>query len=321
MIRQITPERPLKILGFTDTHIGDLNESNRWTLRLIRETILAEQPDLIVFVGDNATGSEETINVFTACMTELSIPWCPIFGNHEGEHTQDTNRKRTAELFRQSPNCLLPKTEITTADGHSLFGHTNHAVPLYNHKGEVCHKLIFLDGGNEMSPEDKKRLGMEKTPRFCYDYLKEEQIRWYREEMQRDNCISMVFCHIPLPEFRDAIAETEPIFGAVHEGICSPIYNSGMFRAMLEENKTVAYIAGHDHVNDFHILHHGIRLMYNRASGLSAYNTVSQKVSDRAMLGCTVYTVDVNGHVTFHDLLYEELFPQYRDTIYRVMRK
>ena len=321
MIRPITPERPLKILGFTDTHIGDLSESNRWTLRLIRETVLAEQPDLILFVGDNVTGNAATVKAFTACMTELSVPWCPVLGNHEGENPGEISRRKIVSIFKKSPNCLLPARRTRTAAGRLLFGHTNYALPLYDHRGKVCHKLFFLDGGNEMSKRDKHRLGLQHPPRFPYNFLRTEQIQWYSEDSARDDCPSMVFCHIPLPEFRDAVEHGEWIYGEQRESICSPLHNSGMFRAMQQNGKTVAYIAGHDHVNDFQILHDGIRLMYNRAGGLSAYNAVSQKVSERAMLGCSVYTVDVNGRVTFGDLFYEDRFPQHRDAMYSVMRK
>ena len=322
MIRHITPEKPLRILGFTDTHIGDLSESNLWTLRLLRETVAAEQPDLVLFVGDNATGSIPCIEAFTACMTELAVPWCPVLGNHEGEHPTDTDRATTVSIFKRSPSCLLPAEKTKTADGRTLFGHTNYAVPLYNLRGEVCHKLIFLDGGNEMSAEDKRRFGLEDPPRFAYDFLKEEQIDWYKEEMQKDNCPSTVFCHIPLPEFRTAIEAGIPVLsGMKREGICSPLHNSGMFSAMQTTKKPAAYVCGHDHVNDFCILYDGVKLMYNRAGGLAAYNAVSKKLSDHSLLGCSVYTVTADGSITFSDLFYEDYFPQYRDTIRKVMRK
>lgn len=321
MIRKITRDKPLKILGFTDTHLSGGSESDLWTMRLIRETAAAEKPDLLLFVGDNVAGDAQSIRMFTEFMTNLGIPWCPVLGNHEGEKPQDTSRAETVSIFKTSPCCLIPAEQPKTADGSRLFGHTNYVVPLYNDEGRVCHKLIFLDGGNEMSDEDKVRLGYEHPPRFPYDFLKESQIEWYREEVRKDTCPSMVFCHIPLPEFREVAEAGNFLFGEKRESICSPLHNSGMFKAMCEEGGTVAFVVGHDHVNDFHILHEGIRLMYNRASGLSAYNAISQKVSEHSGVGCTVYTINAAGCVTFGDLLYEDYFPQYRETIRSVIRK
>ena len=323
MIRRITPDRPLRILGFTDTHINGTEATDTWTLRLIRETIEAEKPDLAVFVGDNVTGGKggELAERFAGMMTALKTPWCPVLGNHEGEDPDCVNRAGMTEIFRRSPYCLTPPGRTRTADGRVLFGDTNYAVPLYDDKGRVCHKLIFLDGGDGMSEADRRRLGLEHPPRYPYDYLKDEQIAWYREEMRRDDCPSMVFCHIPLPEFRTAAEEGRLLAGKKRESICSPIYNSGMFDAMLEEGKTLAYAAGHDHVNDFRILYRGIQLVYNRMSGISSYNVISEKLGDRLIQGCSVYTIDARGGVTFGDIFYEDRYPGYHDGIYAVIRK
>ena len=52
MIRKITKDRPLKVLGFTDTHLDGYPGCYRMTSKLLRETIETEKPDLVVFVGD-----------------------------------------------------------------------------------------------------------------------------------------------------------------------------------------------------------------------------------------------------------------------------
>ena len=48
MIRPITAERPLKILGFTDMHLDGNAACARWTLRLMEETVAAEAPDCVM---------------------------------------------------------------------------------------------------------------------------------------------------------------------------------------------------------------------------------------------------------------------------------
>lgn len=324
MIRAITKDRPLKVLGFTDTHMDGNYDCYIWTLRLIRETIETEKPDLVFFVGDNVTGGGDNgvrAEAFTQVMTELKTPWAPILGNHEGDNPESISRSEMVAIFKKSPYCLIPAEKTTTADGRELFGDTNYAVSLCNDAGKVCHKLIFLDGGDAMSEEDKKKYGFENPPRYPYDFLKEEQIAWYREEVRKDDCPSMVLCHIPLPEFWDAVAQGEFLAGAKRENICSPLYNSGMFDAMLEEGKSIAYITGHDHINDFRILYKGIQCIYNRMSGFSSYNVISKKMGDKLMQGCSVYTIDTEGKVDFGDIIYADRYPQYYDDIYAIVRK
>ena len=319
MIRRITPERPLKVLAFTDTHLDNNEGCYEWTLRLMRETIAAEKPDVVVFVGDNitgGTGSDVRAEEFTRVMTESGVPWCPVLGNHEGDNPDCISRRAMCDIFRTSPNCLMP--DITP---EGLPGDTNYAVPIYNSDGRMCHKLIFLDGGGDMSAEDIRRLGFADVRHTLYDYLKDAQIEWYRDEVRRDDCPSMVFCHIPLPEYRDAVEKGEWQSGSVNENICAPVYNSGMFDAMLAEGRSIAFIAGHDHINDFRIRYKGIDLIYNRMSGYSSYNILSKKMGTKLMQGCSVYTIDHMGCVEFGDIIYEDRYPEYHDGIFSVIRK
>lgn len=69
------------------------------------------------------------------------------------------------------------------------------------------------------------------------------------------------------------------------------------------------------------ILYQGVVMVYNRMSGMSSYNAISKKVSEKLLQGCTVYWIDEEGHLTFDDILYEDRYPQYRDEMYRVIRK
>ena len=45
MIRKITKDQPLKILGFTDTHLDHYEASCNMTFKIMQETIEAEKPD------------------------------------------------------------------------------------------------------------------------------------------------------------------------------------------------------------------------------------------------------------------------------------
>ena len=321
MIRMATASEPIKVLGFTDAHLDDYAGCCRMTMKLIKETVETEKPDMVVFVGDNITGGDNLGRVrdFTDMMTLLNVPWAPVLGNHEGDNPYSVTREEMVRIFMTSPCCLIPDTTAALKDGSAVWGHANYSVPLYNDAGEMCHRLIFLDGGSDMSNEDRLRLGFGDVKRTVYDYLKNSQIKWYLEEIHEDKCPSTVFCHIPLPEFRTAMQEGELISGQNLESICCSHYNSGMFDAMLSEGKTTAFISGHDHINDSHYMYNGIRLIYNRVSGLSSYNLISKGLSDKLIQGCSVYRIHPDGSVTYSDIFYEDRYPGYHDEIHSVI--
>ena len=322
MIRRATASEPIKVLGFTDAHLDDYAGCCRMTMKLIKETVETEKPDMVVFVGDNITGGDNLGRVrdFTDMMTLLNVPWAPVLGNHEGDNPYSVTREEMVRIFMTSPCCLIPDTTVALKDGSPVWGHANYSVPLYNDAGETCRRLIFLDGGSDMSNEDRLRLGFGDMKRTVYDYLKNSQIKWYLEEIHEDKCPSTVFCHIPLPEHEEAVEKGELLAGYNLEGICCSKYNSGMFDAMKEAGKTTAFVVGHDHVNASRYLYKGVQFIYNRMSGLSSYNAISSKGKDKLMQGCSIYYIHDDGHVEFDEILYEDRYPQYHDDIYAVIR-
>ena len=106
-----------------------------------------------------------------------------------------------------------------------------------------------------------------------YDYIKSEQIDWYRSESQRfadansgEPLPSVAFFHIPLPEFAQAAADQSiPLAGTRGEKCCSPALNSGLFAAFKERGDVFAVFVDHD--NDYATVLHGIILAYGRYSG------------------------------------------------------
>ena len=323
MLRKITSDKPLKILGFTDQHMDDYAERFITTQKLMAETIQREKPDLVVFVGDNITGGDNRARAeaFQQLMTDLQVPWAPVLGNHEGDNPASVLRSEMIDIFRKSPYCLVPKEKPVLSDGTEVYGETNYVLELENEAGEIVHKLIFLDCGPDTNPEDLKQYGIITEKKNPDGYLKPSQIAWYSEQVKDDTCDSIIFCHIALHEHREACEQGELIEGINHEGICTSPYNSGMFAAMEKFGKTKMFVVGHDHTNVAKYLYKGVLWIYNRMGGMSSYNLVSKKKSDKLMQGATIYYIDAQGKVTFGDIVYHDYFPEHIEEMYRVARK
>jgi hypothetical protein len=81
---------------------------------------------------------------------------------------------------------------------------------------------------------------------------------------------AFAFFHIPLPEYQE-VWDAGVCYGHRFEAVCCPRVNSGLFAAMVEMGDVIGTFVGHDHVNDYWGIRHGIRLCYGRASGYNTY--------------------------------------------------
>ena len=84
-------------------------------------------------------------------------------------------------------------------------------------------------------------------------------------------------------------------YGVMHEVLCCPPYEEGMFRAMKEAGSDFI-LAGHDHMNNFNIKYDGIRFVYGLKTGRGSYNEL-------LTVGGTLITVSSDGSVSFRNIL------------------
>ncbi|MBR6085177.1 MAG: metallophosphoesterase [Spirochaetales bacterium] len=98
--------------------------------------------------------------------------------------------------------------------------------------------------------------------------------------------------------FRDEVwlPGYEGSYGVMHDEICGPPYDEGMFAAMKNSGSTDFIIAGHDHVNNFNIRYDGINFVYGLKTGKGSY-------SDPSMMGGTVITISPDGSASFENIL------------------
>lgn len=324
-----------KILTFTDTHLDLDYGKGEATYEFMIRNINTFKPDLVVFVGDNVTSAynRERAKQLGEFMEKCGVYWTFVLGNHEGDNIGSISRQKMCDIFASFDHCVADSSVKTTGDGTKVWGVGNHAVNILDKDGNITETLFLLDGGNEMTKQDIKKYGLENS-KETDDYIKASQIKWYEETVKDIAGIaghtvrSVVFDHIPLPEFKEAYNlitkdETEVIYesdagtdnclieGLKLERVCCSGHNEGFFDKMLELGSTKLVVCGHDHLNSFLLKYSNIKLAYAQDSGYGSYNLVSKHKGDTLYEGCMVITINNEGRHSVKHYLNSELYPEY----------
>ncbi len=195
---------------------------------------------------------------FAAPLAARGIPWIAQLGNHDDE-AHGIPRAKIMEHLASLPASLCRKGPFD--------GSGDVILDIADAQGmKPAARLYCLYSG---AYSGDKTLG-------TYGWIHHERIQWYRQqagEMAKRNrgaLPALAFFHIPLPEYREAVATS---FGCTRDDICSPEINSGMFAAMIESKDVMGVFVGHDHISDFAGWARGICLAYGRKTGdvFSAY--------------------------------------------------
>lgn len=254
-----------KIVQFTDLHLKEGNKDDGKTIALMADVLDAEKPQLVVLTGDvlgAAKQVRETMELCSQPMVERRIPWAVTLGNHDDEGTGD--RRGLMDVIVSLPY------SVSQHGPKDITGVGNYALPVYSADGKEARWILYFLDSNAYPPE--KSLGK-------YDWIRTDQVDWYRrtsKELTAQHggrpCPALAFFHIPLPEYDELLtAANANLAGYRYESVCCPDINSGFFAAMLECGDIKGTFVGHDHVNDYEGTLHGIRLIYGRATGFSAY--------------------------------------------------
>ena len=247
-----------------DVHWHNGEEPDQRTATLMSAILDAEQPDLVVVNGDLIHGldCQDPASSWRDAMRPIlarELPWAVVFGNHDDEGSLD--RATLMGLSRTLPGCL------SQAGPSSVSGVGNYTLSILEAQGERVAARIYLLDSHSYA----------KSATDGYDWIKHDQVTWFRETAQRLRDLSpgqllpaLAFCHIPLPEFND-VWDFHTCRGAKGETICCPLINTGLFAAMHEAGDVMGIFCGHDHLNDFIGELHGIRLAFGRAIGYGGY--------------------------------------------------
>ncbi len=239
----------------------------------IKLLIDRENPDLVIFTGDNTlySSTEEklraNIDAIVSYIEEKEIPWCHVYGNHDHEHA--LSKDDQSAIYKTYEYCIS-KDNAANVDG---VGNYVHAV--YNADGSIGAVLYLLDSGTYMSSGG-------------YDYIKYDQIQWYKNTSESIEAYNggkavpaiMAF-HIPLIEntyayeSRDDKTLVFEYTGERNEAICSSTVDTNLFETVLERGDVRAIVTGHDHINDYMYNYKGVMLASSPNFTELTYNNAS----------------------------------------------
>ncbi len=308
-----------KIIQIADTQ--DTQKTSPDTVALITAAVERENPDLVVFTGDQLKGygvnfkfGDAKENVTTAItnlvkpVDKLGVPFAVTFGNHDTQCGVD--KAGQLEIYNSFRNCIN-KSAYESLDGANL------CLPVYS-GDKAAFNVVVLD-----TPESGS-LGN-------YTGGSKEQIEWTENVCEKLNAESgkavptMIFKHIPVYEMYDLLTpvpkgtkgaiqgnishrdtyyilsdELKADGGYMKENIACAAQSNGQFDSWLSMGNVVAAYFGHDHINSFRGNLKGIDLGYTPGCGFNIYGPGL----DRAV---RVFEIDESGNyetrlVTFRDI-------------------
>jgi hypothetical protein len=317
-----------KVMQLTDVHIGGSVFSagrDKMAINMIAAMINTEKPDLVAVTGDisfavpwsGVLNNRYAHEMFGHIMENLGVYWTVTFGNHDAETYNFYNRSRVADMYESDnlEHCLFNRGP------EGLYGECNHYVYVKNTNDVVTRAYIMIDT-NAYTDDDPLGFG------WIYDNIHQDQIDWYEDSINILNAHneslgapevkSMIFCHIPLMEVRDAYNEyltngesdeLKYISGEVGEKepyVYSSEIPDQMFETMVELGSTDAIFYGHDHVNSIMLEYKGITLCYGYSVDYLAYWQIHKQGSQR---GCTVINCSPDGGFEIiHENYYQDKY-------------
>lgn len=243
-------------------HITDLQEGvhpKKDTLRLLHALLDTAKPDLVILTGDQLKGYspafrllgkgsvQNTLHMLTEPMEKRGIPYAVTFGNHDLQC--GLSNEEQAAIYCSYPYCICPAEE----QGAGTF-----YLKIRNSSGAEALRFYLVDSGN-------------KTVHGQYAPPSKEVLMWLKGLLLEDQVPSMVFQHIPLPEYKKCRNVT------LKERICSPGKNAGEFALLRDNGQVMAVFCGHDHKNDFVGRVDGIDLGYTPSGGFACYGPGAER--------------------------------------------
>ncbi len=302
---QYNEDGSFRVLILADLHMNAGGDATKVQAVKDRVKFLVdkEQPDLVIFTGDNTIGSSSeatlraNIDAMVSYIEEKEIPWCHVYGNHD--HEGALSNEQQQKIYESYEYCISKDV-----DGVSGTGNYAHAV--YKADGTIGAVIYLLDSGAYASGGG-------------YDYIKDDQINWYKEtsvllqEYNDGKVIPGIMAfHIPLIENNHAYNNRnnpDIVYewnGEKNEAICSSNTDTTLLETIFERGDIKAIVTGHDHINDYMFNYKGVKLTNSpNISDLTYYNA---RVQGGRMFDLNYETVGTNVK-TYVSYIIERLNP------------
>lgn len=283
--------KKFKIMQITDTQ--EIPKVSPDTIKLIDAALEKAKPDLVIFTGDQIKGYSAKfrgkngeakvrlcIEALLGPVIRRGIHYAITFGNHD---YHPMSEKEQMKIYRESNLCL--NTETSSIEKPGTFN-----IPIYqDDSSKPVFNIYVIHSGR-----DAKGGG--------YDPVDTDVIDWYKRT--RDGLMeesgsyvpSLVFQHIPVPEYYDILKQVDKNCkgavrayrthknqyyildestvadgGFMNETPAIPDINTGEFEAITEKGDVIGIYVGHDHINSFSCKSDGIDLGYTQGSGFNVY--------------------------------------------------
>ena len=303
---------------------------NSGTLDVIEAMIEAEDPDLVLFVGDNVWSRNSKddlrayLDVMAKPMEDRQIPWAHIYGNHDAEDNDPwywaIDKEEQQEVYERYSYC------ISKSGPEDVPGVGNYVLPVLAHDSDkIVYNIWALDSmmyRSEVLADVKNTTGATNYFYGKYEGMSEAHTNWYVETSKLleaynggETIPAMMYFHIPLQESYYAWADAKTngslglgatnLIGTKAENISAPVINCGLFDAIVERGDVKVIANGHDHENDFSVDYKGVTLAYCGSAGLEAYHNYD-------IAGARVVNFTPNGKVSTN-MSYMNDLPEYNN--------
>jgi hypothetical protein len=304
-----------KIMQIADTQEG--RHVSPDTIDLINSALDREEPDLVVYSGDQIWGKssfkgnkelvENVLSQLTQPVRDRKIPFTICFGNHDRQ-VGLTNEEQF-EIYKKFDYFIGENVD-------GIDGVANHVIEIYNNN-KLEYLLYLIDSHSSLE--------------IGYDCVHKNQIDWYRStrdkyEKEYGRLIpSIVIQHIPLCEVFELLNEVKKskkgavrgfrthanrfyvlnkekvnANGFMKESPADPQENSGEFSAFKEKGEVLGVYFGHDHNNSFNGKVDGIDLGYTQGAGFHVYGPGKDR-------GVRIIELKPNGIFDTYDLRFKNL--------------